>query len=173
MSEQRLKIAGLYVVWNGHLLIHKRSDKAGSEASWHKFASPGGKVDPEDKGSFRTAALRELQEETGLSGKGKAFHILRKESNEHASSVMYWLEYKEKPDISGPDEASQKSIDMEFDFLKAGVKGEVAGPGYYWAKISDILKFLKQHEKYSNPYFTKNVRALLSALKKKHGTRKA
>ena len=181
MSSEKLKIAGIYVVWNGHLLLHKRSDKAGSEASWHKFASPGGKVDPEDNGSFRTAALRELEEETGLSGKGQALHILRKESNPNATSVMYWIEYKgkEKPNVPGPDKASQKSIDMDFDFEAAGVKGEVAGPdktgsvGYFWAKISDILKFLKNHPKYSNPYFTKNVRALRTALKKANGTRKA
>jgi hypothetical protein len=171
MSE-KLKIAGIYAIWNGHILIHKRSDKAGSEASWHKFASPGGKVDPEENGSFRTAALRELEEETGLSGKGKRLHVLQKQFSAGADSVMYWIEYKEKPEVPGPDKASQKSIDMAFDFAAAGVKGEVAAPAYYWAKISDLLKFLKAHPKYSNPYFVKNVRLVQAALKKK-GTRKA
>lgn len=171
MAQEKLKIAGIYVIWDGHLLIHKRSDKAGSEASWHKFASPGGKVDPEDNGSFRTAALRELKEETGLSGSGKKLHVLRKESNENAESVMYWVEYKTKPDVPGPDKASQKSFDMKFDFEDAGVKGEAAGPGYFWAKISDVLKFLKAHPKYANPYFEKNVRALLKSTKSK--TRKS
>jgi 8-oxo-dGTP pyrophosphatase MutT (NUDIX family) len=170
MEQQKLKIAGIYVVWNGHVLIHKRSDKAGSEASWHKFASPGGKLDPDDNGSFRKAALRELKEETGLSGRGKKLHILRKETNENAESVMYWVEYKTKPTIPGPDKASQKSIDMNFDFEEEGVKGEVAGPGYMWAKIPDVLKYLKAHPKYENPYFVKNVRLLHTC--KKSMTRK-
>ncbi len=167
MEKEKLKIAGIYVVWNGHVLIHKRSDKAGSEASWHKFASPGGKVDPEDNGSFRTAALRELKEETGLSGSRSKLHVLRKESNENAESVMYFIEYKRKPEVPGPDKASQKSIDMSFDFEKEGVKGEVAGPGYIWAKISDVLAFLKANPKYSNPYFVKNVKLLLKSGKSK------
>lgn len=160
----RIKIAGIYVIWNNHLLLHKRSDKAGSEASWHKFASPGGKVDPEDNGSFRTAALRELEEETGLTGKGKRLHVLWKESSPGADSVMYWVEYKEKPEVPGPDKASQKSIDMSFDFEKAGVKGEVAGPGYFWADATTLLHFLKEHPKYANPYFIKNVRRVRKAL---------
>jgi 8-oxo-dGTP pyrophosphatase MutT (NUDIX family) len=173
MEQPKLKIAGIYVVWDGHVLIHKRSDKAGSEASWHKFASPGGKVDPEDNGSFRTAALRELEEETGLSGAGKRLHVLRKESNKYADSVMYWIEYTKKPEIPGPDKASQKSMDIEFDFEKAGVKGEVAGPAYFWAKIPDVLTYLKAHPKYSNPYFVKNVRLLRrSTQSKKTTTRK-
>ena len=167
MEQPKLKIAGIYVLWDGHILIHKRSDKAGSEASWHKFASPGGKVDPEDKGSFRTAALRELEEETGLSGTGKRLHVLQKESNPNADSVMYWIEYTKKPEIPGPDKASQKSIDMDFNFLKAGVEGEVAGPAYFWAKIPDLSRYLKANPKYSNPYFVKNLRLLKKSAKAK------
>jgi 8-oxo-dGTP pyrophosphatase MutT (NUDIX family) len=168
-SPPKLKIAGIYVIWNKKVLIHKRSDKAGSEASWHKFASPGGKVDPEDNGSFRTAALRELKEETGLTAKPGSLRVLKKESSTGADSVMYYVKYMDKPTVTGPDEASMKSFDMDFDFAKKGVKGEVAGAGYYWADLSSILSYLNEHPKYKNPYFVKNIQQLKKVAS---GTRK-
>ena len=128
-------------------------------------------MDPEDNGSFRKAALRELKEETGLTGSGKKLYELFKQSSAGADSVMYYMKYAEKPEVKGPDASSQKSLDMDFDFEKAGVKGEVAGPGYYWADLGGVLKFLKEHEKFSNPYFVKNVRRLIGKLKRR-GTMK-
>ncbi len=158
----KLKIAGIYVVWNNHVLIHKRSTTAGSPESHHKFASPGGKVDPEDDGNFKTAALRELKEETGLVGKESQLSLLNKIESEKAVSKMFVLQYKEKPTVKGPDKQSKKSVDMEFDFAKAGVKGEDAGPGYYWANLKNILTFLKdsKNEIYNNPYFVENIKLL-------------
>ena len=162
MSD-KLKIAGIYVVWNKKVLIHKRSSSAGSEASWNKFASPGGKVDPDDKGSFRKAALRELKEETGLIAKPSNLRVLFKESSTGADSVMYYIKYVEKPTIKGPDAASKKSFDMDFDFAKK-IKGEVAGAGYFWADLGSILTFLNENPKYKNPYFVKNIKKLKKAL---------
>lgn len=171
MSE-KLKIAGIYVVWNKKVLIHKRSSSAGSEASWNRFASPGGKVDPEDKGSFRTAALRELKEETGLLAKPGSLRVLLKQSSVGADSVMYYVKYTEKPVVKGPDAASKKSFDMAFDFAKKGVKGEIAGAGYFWADLGSILTFLNANPKYKNPYFVKNIKKLKQALAVADGTRR-
>ena len=166
MDEPKIKIAGTYIIWDNKLLIHKRAE-TGSEASWHTFAAPGGKVD-EGEG-FLEAALRELKEEAGLILTSGGWKILKKIKGEKADSVMYVRTLKEKPVVKGPqDKSSKKGIDSSFTF--EGVKGEYAGGGYYWADIKSLLNFLRKSEnkKFKNPYFVENVKLLL----KKNQTRK-
>ena len=167
MEAPKLKIAGTYIVWDNKLLIHKRAE-TGSEASWHKFAAPGGKVDQGE--GFLEAALRELKEEAGLTLSSGGWKILQKIKGEKADSVMYMRTLKEKPVVKGPqDKGSKKAIDSSFTF--ESVKGEGAGGGYYWADIKSLLSFLRksENEKYKNPYFVDNVKLLV----KKTQTRKA
>ena len=156
-TEEKLKIAGTYILWENKVLIHKRAE-TGSEASWHKFAAPGGKL--EEGENFLEAALRELEEEAGLTlGKG-GWKVLNKVKNDKAESVMYMRLLKEKPIVKGPQDAgSKKAVDSLFDFAKKGVKGEEAGGGYYWADLGTLISFLQKptNKKYSNPYFVDNL----------------
>jgi hypothetical protein len=76
-----------------------------------------------------------------------------------------------QPIIVAPkDEDSKKAVDMKFAFDDIG--GEVAGPGYYWANIDSLIKFLDVHEKYKNPYFYENLLLVKKVVKRKF-TRKA
>jgi hypothetical protein len=82
---------------------------------------------------------------------------------------MYMRVLKEKPVVKGPqDTGSKKAIDSKFDFLAAGVKGEDAGGGYYWAELSSLIPFLRKpiNKKYNNPYFLDNLLLLKNKLKK-------
>jgi ADP-ribose pyrophosphatase YjhB (NUDIX family) len=165
-KEPKLKIAGTYIVWEDKVLIHKRAE-TGSEASWHKFAAPGGKVDGDE--SFIQAAVRELNEEAGLELSKYGWKVLNKIQGEKADSVMYMRLLKEKPIVKGPQDAgSKKAIDSKFVFLAKGVKGEDAGGGYYWAELSNLISFLRKSEnkKYNNPYFLDNLLLLKTKLKK-------
>jgi len=165
---EKIQIAGTYIVWNHKLLIHKRNE-TGSEASWHKFAAPGGKVEGDE--TFLDAALRELKEESGLTLTKRGFTVLKKIKSDAADSVMYIRTLSKKPVVKGPqDEDSKKAVDMKFTFDDIG--GEVAGPGYYWANIDSLIKFLDVHEKYKNPYFYENLLLVKKAVKRKF-TRKA
>lgn len=58
--------AGILVVAcdTGRILLLKRSDEVNEPGTW---GTPGGKVDPKE--NVRTAAVRELEEETGYGGK--------------------------------------------------------------------------------------------------------
>ena len=163
--EDRLKIAGTYILWEGKLLIHKRAE-TGSEASWHKFAAPGGKVDPGE--SFKEAALRELKEEAGLTLSTGGWKILNKIKGEKAESVMYMRTLKEEPVVKGPQDAgSKKAVDTSFNFNKHGVKGIEADGGYFWAELPSLITFLQnpKNKKYNNPYFLDNLILLKKKLR--------
>jgi ADP-ribose pyrophosphatase YjhB (NUDIX family) len=170
--EEKLKIAGTYILWEGKLLIHKRAE-TGSEASWHKFAAPGGKVDPGE--SFIKTAVRELKEEAGLTLSTGGWKILNKIKGEKADSVMYMRTLKEEPIVKGPQDAgSKKAVDTSFDFNKKGVKGITAGnnTGYFWAELPSLITFLQnpKNKKYNNPYFLDNL--ILLKKKLRNQTRK-
>ena len=159
---EKISIAGTYIVWKNKLLIHKRNT-TGSEASWNKLAAPGGKL---EKGEdFLTAAIRELQEESGLVLTKRGFKVLNTIQSDAADSIMYIRNLSKKPVVGGPqDSGSKKAIDMKFTF--DSIEGESAGPGYYWADIESLLGFLDKNKEYNNPYFYKNIVLVQKYLKK-------
>jgi len=167
-----MKIAGTYIVWNNKVLIHKRGKPANTKTV-HGFGAPGGKVDPGE--DFLTAALRELEEEAGLTLSKSGFKVLNKIKNENAESVMYMRVLAKKPLVSGPLDAKFKhEVDMTFDFAAAGLKGESAGPesGHYWADVSDLIKFLDKNPEFSHKFLYDNIILLRKALRSKRQTAK-
>ena len=169
-------IAGMYLVWNGKLLVHKRA-AVGFPASHNKISTPGGKVDPGE--DFFTTAVRELEEEAAvvLPDTNKAnFHVLNRieKRPEFPNSVMYYRVLRSKPKVGGAKGEFTREVDMKFDFEAAGVKGEVAGPGYFWAEVKSLKKFLDDNsEKYKQIYMYANLVKLIRVLGARRRTRKA
>ena len=169
-------IAGMYLVWKGMLLVHKRA-AVGFPASHNKISTPGGKVDSGE--DFFITAIRELEEEANVSlpdtNKGN-FHVLNRIENrpEFPNSVMYYRVLRSKPIVGGATGEFKREVDMDFDFEGAGVKGETAGPGYFWAEVKSLKKFLDEHpRKYKQVYMYANLVKLIHVLdKRSRATRK-
>lgn len=160
-----MKIAGTYILWNNKLLIHKRG-KLLNKNTVHSFGAPGGKVEPGE--DFLTAALRELEEEAGLTLSKSGFKVLNKISNERVESVMYMRVLAKKPLVAGPmDKTFADEVEVDFDFQGAGLKGESAGPdsGHYWADLNDLFKFLAKNPEFSNTFLHENMVLLRKALR--------
>lgn len=63
-------VVGCFVECAGEVLFLHRLDSKPEGNTW---CSPGGKLDPEDKGNCSTAIARELKQETGIDVKKEAF----------------------------------------------------------------------------------------------------
>ena len=100
MSERQVEAAGGVVVRDGRMLLVHRP-------RYDDWTLPKGKLDPGE--SFEQAALREVQEETGLRCTlGRELARTEYRDNKHRRKIVrYWLMEVEGGDFEPNDEVDQ------------------------------------------------------------------
>ena len=96
-----LNTTNVYVLWKNHLLLIQRSKFDDNLPSY--WESPAGHVDvycmPLDSYTTRTEALRELNEETGISASAQELTFLPKFSNKKHLSYLLTIPQNLPPKI--------------------------------------------------------------------------
>jgi len=119
IGHKEYKNAGIFLIYQGKTLLLKLS------YSDKKWATPGGKVD-KGEGALE-AALREMQEETGIEIKIAKLKTLRTDVYKPTNTKLFVMEVTEEPIVKISDEhTAWKMVDLK-DVLKEDLMGYARG----------------------------------------------
>ena len=90
-------LVGLYAIWDGKVLIHRRKDDL-KDADSLKISTPGGGVDAGE--TFGSAAVREALEEAGLKVDVADLQLLSEEEKDGRQIKHFYVYFDEKPELS-------------------------------------------------------------------------
>ena len=124
--------AGMYMVYEGKLLVHKRSARLGGFLS-----CPGGSIDPKE--TPKAAAEREAYEEAGVlvSQNVREFY-----TSPDGKFVGFVDRDTLKPAVLGPDAYSLSEVDMGYDFQDLPGAEVVPGTGHAWVPLKELYTFI-------------------------------
>jgi len=145
---------GVYVVYKGYVLVHKRSSQLGGFIS-----SPGGGVDADDP-SLKHAAVRELREEAGLYIEESDLQLLYDDAPQFVG-FAYIID--RLPVVRGPESASLWEVDMNYTFDDFNPKEVLVLPntGHAFVSIIALEEYLgRQPPIYNQRYFVSVVKYL-------------
>ena len=126
--------AGMYVVYNDMLLVHKRSAHLGGFLS-----CPGGSITPPETPA--AAAAREAMEEAGVQVLSKPNEFYMSPDGKFVGYVDY---VATQPKVSGPNAYSLSEVDMGYDFQDVPEAQVVPGTGHAWVPLKPLFAFLQK-----------------------------
>jgi ankyrin repeat protein/8-oxo-dGTP pyrophosphatase MutT (NUDIX family) len=144
--------AGMYIVYEGRLLVHKRSARLGGFLS-----CPGGSIEPRE--SPKKAAEREAFEEAGVlvSPRVRAFY-----KSPDGKFVGFVDRDTIRPAVLGPNEYSLSELDMTYDFKDVPGAEVVPGTGHAWVPLKELYASVTRGPiPHAQQYFIGAVQTLL------------
>jgi len=145
------RYVGVYIVHNGRLLVHRRS-----EALDGFLISPGGSVDPGERPT--AAAVRETLEESGVDvDEAELVNFYTSDDGMFAGYVTYRPAF---PEVRGPLPEFRDEIDMDYDFSDFPPEEATVlrGTGHAFVDLRALLGLVQVHG--SQRYFTAAVAIL-------------
>jgi len=143
---------GMYVVYDGKLLVHKRSARLGGFLS-----GPGGSIVPPE--TPVEAAVREAKEEAGV----RVADPTELYASPDGKFVGYVYKATTPLPVLGPNAYSLSELDMTYDFKDVPGAEVVPGSGHAWVPLKDLYTFIVQGPTVqAQQYFIASVLKLLS-----------
>ena len=145
--------AGMYVVYNDMLLVHKRAARLGGFLS-----CPGGSITPPETPA--AAAAREAMEEAGVQVLSKPNEFYMSPDGKFVGYVDY---VATQPAVLGPNAYSLSEVDMGYDFQDVPGAEVVPGTGHAWVPLKPLFTFLQKGKvPDAQTYFYNAVHTLLA-----------